>query len=933
MLLENHLSSASVTADSAQPTAQNSLNARHYKECIEKRGLNPQWILANCFSVTANEASQKLGYTAQSDGIRLEGCNHQSQFKPDRPWKLEGDLGRPPKYRSSTGEYDAMLPKHPTIPDYWTNLEALKERCYKVDGNPCLTVSEGFFKSIAGCDNDIPTIGLLGVEMGLTSGKADPQGKRYLVPTLEHYALAGFGFIIANDADCATNENVINAQRQLAAQLKLFKVPVYSATGLWAVEQGKGMDDYIQNHGGEHFKREILGKVVDISAWERQFQKPEPESGGSGQDILKEIEDRFAGRFRLNRLTAKVELDGKPIRVDEYYITLRRKFGLKANKQFIIDLVMQLARENEYSPVAEYLESVSLKHKDDTVSLLDNMACRYFGTTEPLFDLYVRRTLIGAVARALNPGCKVDTALILQGKQGLHKSSFFSTLVGVNQWFDDSLGNASDKDERLKLRAHWMLEWAELERAFSRRSTGDVKSFLSSCVDNLRVPYGRTVEAFPRHCVFVGSTNEEEFLADSTGDRRFWVIPVQQNIDCKLLASERDLLWAAAVALYRKSERWWFESDEQVLSQVVNQRFHVADSWMQYIRDYVDALPDSVGFVKVYVRDILTNCLDIDKAKQDKGSQMRVAGILKRLGFTRKPDSRGNPCWNKVLSPPRELLDINVQPLNPTTVGMRDVNDDEGCTFMSSDIVTPLPPLIPTVTPFLSVPVPSNQAIASVSASLLTPTDTFDQTSTENVGAIVEQSEKINVGNLGVGVTVLSVGDSSDVIPMVPAIITDTVTPAETTGRHTVTPNNALEIDQPQQPLALPVAEVSVGVGDSITDKSGRFALISGLARGGWLTSTGDYVSRSDILQGTYIKVNPPTETAVLPSDEWDTPDNVEALTEWLNACESSEMLADVRKAYPQPQALKAACKGLDAFKVQQIAEWVVELNSQPENQ
>jgi predicted P-loop ATPase len=73
------------------------------------------------------------------------------------------------------------------------------------------------------------------------------------------------------------------------------------------------------------------------------------------------------------------------------------------------------------------------------------------------------------------------------------------------------------------------LEWAELERALSRRSTGDVKSFLSSCVDNLRVPYGRTVEAFPRHCIMTGTTNEEEFLADSTGDRRFWVIPVQKT--------------------------------------------------------------------------------------------------------------------------------------------------------------------------------------------------------------------------------------------------------------------------------------------------------------------------------------------------------------------------------------------------------------------
>jgi len=899
MLLENHLSSASVTADEAQPSAQNSLNARHYKECIEKRGLNPQWILANCFSVTANEASQKLGYTAQSDGIRLEGCNHQSQFKPDRPWKLEGDKGRPPKYRSSTGEYDAMLPTHPTIPDYWTNLEALKERCYKVDGNPCLTVSEGFFKSIAGCDNDIPTIGLLGVEMGLTSGKADPQGKRYLVPTLEHYAKAGFGFIIANDADCATNENVINAQRKLAAQLKLFKVPVYSATGLWAVEQGKGMDDYIQNHGADQFKREILGKVVDIESWERQFQKPDPESGGGGQDILKEIEDRFAGRFRLNRLTAKVELDGQPIRVDEYYITLRRKFGLKANKQFIIDLVMQLARENEYSPVAEYLESVSLKHKDDTVSLLDNMASRYFGTTEPLFDLYVRRTLIGAVARALNPGCKVDTALILQGKQGLHKSSFFSTLAGAGPWFDDSLGSTSDKDERLKLQTHWILEWAELERALSRRSTGDVKSFLSSCVDNLRVPYGRTVEAFPRHCIMTGTTNEEEFLADSTGDRRFWVIPVQKNIDCELLALERDQIWAAAVALYRKSERWWFESDEQALSQVLNQRFHVEDPWMQYIREHIDTLPDEVGFVRVYVRDLLNNCLQLDKAKQDKGSQMRVAAILKRLGFAKKPDSRGNPCWNKVLLPP-------------------------------------LTPLLPTATPILEVTVPSNQAIASVITDGLSPTVTFEQTSTKNFGAVVEQSEQINVGNLVSEVPVVLVGDSSDVISMVSGIATPTVTPVETTVTPTVTSANAQKIDHSQQSQALLAAEVTVGVGDCVADKSGRVAQVTGLAQGGWMTSTGDYVSRSDIRSGRYTKVNP-TETAVEqsaavpPSDEWDTTENITALAEWLEACESSEMLADLRKAYPHPQSLKTACKKLDSAKVEQIAEWVAELNGKSE--
>jgi len=198
------------TATATQPTAQKNLNARHYKECIEKRGLDAQWVLANCRSVTAMEATQRLGYTAQSDGIWLEGCNHQSQFKPDKPWKSEGDH-KAAKYRSPLGEIDAMLPTHPTDPYYWDDIKDLKQRAFNIDGHPCLLLTEGFFKAIMGCNICIPTIALLGVEMGLTSKDADPQGKRYLVATLERYARAGLGFLIAFDADCATNQAVIEA--------------------------------------------------------------------------------------------------------------------------------------------------------------------------------------------------------------------------------------------------------------------------------------------------------------------------------------------------------------------------------------------------------------------------------------------------------------------------------------------------------------------------------------------------------------------------------------------------------------------------------------------------------------------------------------------------------------------------------------------------
>ena len=258
-----------LSTPSSQPS-DNGLNNKHHSECTQKRGLNPNWIEANCHSLTAVEASQRLGYPAKSGGILLEGQGIQIQLKPDKPWKSE-DEKKAPKYRSPLGDYDAMLPIHPEDPTYWTDVEALKAKCYQVDGHPCLVITEGFFKAIAGCSNDIPTIALLGVEMGLTSAKADIQGKRYLVPVLEEFARAGFGFIIALDADCATNPNVLWAQRRLGEQLLKFKVPVYCATGLWSVEEGKGMDDYIQANGADKFKREILGKVVNIEGWERQL--------------------------------------------------------------------------------------------------------------------------------------------------------------------------------------------------------------------------------------------------------------------------------------------------------------------------------------------------------------------------------------------------------------------------------------------------------------------------------------------------------------------------------------------------------------------------------------------------------------------------------------------------------------------------------------
>jgi putative DNA primase/helicase len=277
----------------AQVRHDSSLEEKHTRELSKKRGLPVAWCEANCRSVTAKEASDLLGYKALSGGIWLYGENIQAQFKPDTPWKNEGDK-RAPKYRSPLGWYDAMLPQSPTEARYWSDTESLKEKCYIVDGHPCVVVTEGFFKAISGCAIGVPTVALIGVEMGLTPKADDPQGKRYLVESLEKLARAGFGFIHAFDADCAMKPEVIAAQRKLCHQISKFSVPQYIATGLWTVDEGKGMDDYIQKNGEEAFRKEVLAKSVSFELWEAQFRTPdEKEKKVSQQTLSMEIIEKY----------------------------------------------------------------------------------------------------------------------------------------------------------------------------------------------------------------------------------------------------------------------------------------------------------------------------------------------------------------------------------------------------------------------------------------------------------------------------------------------------------------------------------------------------------------------------------------------------------------------------------------------------------------
>lgn len=277
---------------------------REHEQKIANRGLLNDWTRATCCSISEAQASL-AGYAVKSGGILFKGANGQEQLGPDKPRKKSN--GDRIKYETKSGEaFDAILPTSPYTPDYW-DIANLKKKCYHINDVPYIVLTEGGWKAISGCSNGIPTIGLLGVELGLTGKKNDPEKQRFLIPTLRKYAEAGFGFIIAFDADALTNSNVREAERKLAKQLGKFGVPVRTITGDWAtasaleggeVKNTKGMDDFIQHKGVEEFKA-ILAKAK-IFGEEKEGDKPTQKEPPTPRKVAAQIKEDYGHQWKFD---------------------------------------------------------------------------------------------------------------------------------------------------------------------------------------------------------------------------------------------------------------------------------------------------------------------------------------------------------------------------------------------------------------------------------------------------------------------------------------------------------------------------------------------------------------------------------------------------------------------------------------------------------
>lgn len=395
------------------------------------------------------------------------------------------------------------------------------------------------------------------------------------------------------------------------------------------IDDGATTEDILQAIEDRRVVVDALNETLELVA-----ERDRPAQSKYKQK-LNAIRAVWGDRLRWNTLKKQVELDGKRLPLDRIDLKVAIDVDIDISKEQAKGIVLQLAQEHSYSPVVEYLELVAQRYPNVDVSLLDKLAERYFGTTDPLHAALMKRTLIAAVARAFEPGCKHDEITILQGKQKSLKSTFWEILAG-EEFFTDDL-NGTEKDEVLKISQYWILEYAEFENSYKKKDVSQLKAFLSRKKDSMRRPYGTDIEDFPRPSILVGTTNLDEFLYDPTGERRFWVIKVLfKKIPIKMLVQERDLIWAAAVAAYRNGEQWRLTEIEDEWLDAANKQYQSTDAWETAVMAWAELQKE------VSVGEILSDVLKIELAKQGKAEQNRVASILRSHGWTSGERKRVN---------------------------------------------------------------------------------------------------------------------------------------------------------------------------------------------------------------------------------------------------------------------------------------------------
>lgn len=285
------------------------------------------------------------------------------------------------------------------------------------------------------------------------------------------------------------------------------------------------------------------------------------------------------------------------------------------------------ARSKSRAPLTEWLSSLTW---DGTERIATWLPDAYGCERSDYYGAVGRCWLVSLIARAFKPGCQVDTMVVLEGAQGLRKSSSLEILGG--SWYRAITQPFGSKEWLEAITGVvWLAEVADLS-GFRGRDLDHLKAALTTRVDRFRRSYDRRALDYPRRCVFTGTTNRDDWQADDTGARRFLPVAVREvNLD--FLRAAREQLFAEAVQLFHAGADWWEIPQKDAEREQESRRDD--DVWQPRIDTYV------ASKASVNVPDILELCLGIEPDKQDKRAQMRVSSILRVLGFVRKVERQG----------------------------------------------------------------------------------------------------------------------------------------------------------------------------------------------------------------------------------------------------------------------------------------------------
>ena len=326
--------------------------------------------------------------------------------------------------------------------------------------------------------------------------------------------------------------------------------------------------------------------------------------------------------------------------------------GIRVSSGTTLEAIRTVADHHRFHPVRQYL----LGLRWDRVPRIDRWLIDHLGAEDNnLNKAFGAKWLISCVARVMQPGCKLDTALILESRQGLMKSTALSTLG--SPWFTDHMPELGSKDAMEQLQGVWIIELAELS-SLGRAEAGRIKAFLSARVDRFRPSYGRTAADHPRQCAFGGSINPggSGYLRDETGNRRFWCVkcavgwPDDRRVDITDLADQRDQLWAEAVHRYQQDEPWWLDATAEAQAEAEAEERFENDSREYLVRNYLR------GRTYTRMTELFSEpCLNIPTDRQTRATQMEVGRIMAVMKWTRHRRRNRHQELSGSISPPANI--------------------------------------------------------------------------------------------------------------------------------------------------------------------------------------------------------------------------------------------------------------------------------------